>query len=275
MEACNPLTLFLSRSFVTQKELLRSIGSLLEYHQVCGIDQYPMHPGLSGFLSSENTGETESLRAPDHQSTIADTQMTSPARSQDQPEGLLDELTERIQSCSVCSLHQSRQISTPGAGSNTVRILIVGDWLTHRPSVQLSGLELFGREEDAMVRRMIEAMGLSESEVFVTNVIKCSIPETCQPTDQHIATCSTHLFDQIQLLQPEIICAMGIIATRLFTGSNLPLSQQRGTFLEYTDPTDKKYNLMATFHPVFLLKNPEMKKAVWDDLQMIVKKLQR
>lgn len=261
------------------QELLGLIRSLLDYHRVCGIDQYPLNPDIAAFLSSPKPAPVARVGSPDQnlvgEQTIEPGRHQAPATGAAYLPGATGELTERIRNCTSCRLHQTRRISTPGRGGGAVRLLIVGDWLTHDTPNQVLGQEVFGVEEDGMVTRMIQAMALSSTEVFVTNVIKCSIPQACQPTDEHIATCSSHLFDQLQVLNPEIICSMGIIATRFFTGSNLPLSQQRGSFFEFTDPTGKQYQLMPTFHPVFLGKNPELKKAVWGDLQQIVKRLGR
>jgi len=155
-----------------------------------------------------------------------------------------------------------------------VKLMVVGDWLTVTAQSPVAAGDLFGKDQDMMLARMIEAIKLSPGEVFVTNVIKCSIAEMCQPTAEHIRSCSSYLDMQIELLAPELICSMGIIASRLLTSQARPLSQQRGHFYSYKTGSKARIPVMPTYHPTFLLQNPEMKQATWTDLQAIKQKLE-
>jgi DNA polymerase len=122
---------------------------------------------------------------------------------------------------------------------------------------------------------MLQAIHLSEDEAFVSNIIKCGIDHTVQPKAENIDACVSYLERQIAATSPEIICTMGIAATRTLLHIARPLSQLRGKFYQYHLDKHRSIPLLPTYHPTFLLKNPEMKRATWEDLQLIEKHLRR
>lgn len=263
---------------LNKHEFIAAFRSLLAYHHSCGIEEYPDREPIESSL--------EALSLLSRQDSNAGVVPIAPGskekvRSSQGSEDLgislnLAELTAEICRCQNCSLHQARQVSTAGSAvtlSIPVKLMIVGDWLTVTDKSSAAVGELFGRDQDMMLKRMIEAIDLSGEVVFVTNVIKCSIPEMCQPTAEHIRSCSSYLEMQIELLAPQMICSMGIIASRLLTAQARPLSQQRGHFYSYKTGSGVQIPVMPTYHPTFLLQNPEMKQATWSDLQAIKRKL--
>ena len=122
-----------------------------------------------------------------------------------------------------------------------------------------------------MLARMLTAIGLTGDEVFVTNVIKCGLAKDCQPAAEHIRICLSFLQRQIVLIQPQIVLAMGMVATKALLDRPESLSQLRGKILDFTASDGRAIPLLATFHPSYLLQNPEMKKATWTDLQILAK----
>jgi DNA polymerase len=120
---------------------------------------------------------------------------------------------------------------------------------------------------------MLTAMRLPPEKAFLTNIIKCAVPSSCRPTDEHIQTCLSFLLRQIMALAPEIICAMGIIATRALLKNTQPLSQLRGKFYPFAVSDERNIPVIPTYHPTFLCRNPELKRATWEDLQSIAKQL--
>ena len=265
---------------MNKQELVTTLRSFLGYHQSCGIEGYPaddtVKNGLEA-LSRHPGGGSRAGGLPKTDKPAARGPGKTVAAAQEQKKQLtVAELGEEIGRCRNCSLHRERQLSTAGrggSGQRPVKLMIVGDWLTvFRESAVTAG-ELFGGDQDLMLSRMVEAINLSPEEIFITNVIKCSVPETRQPTSEHISSCSTYLHMQIELLSPQLICSMGIIASRLLTAQSRPLSQQRGRFFVYTTGSGLQIPVMPTYHPTFLLQNPEMKQATWADLQAIKQKL--
>jgi DNA polymerase len=149
--------------------------------------------------------------------------------------------------------------------------MVVGDWPVagqgSTPSL------LMGPEEDVMLEKMMAAIGLSPEQYCVTNVLKC-----CPAAGQEVApawgqTCASFLQREIGIIRPAIICAMGEIAARALLGGAEPLLRLRGRFTPCRYQDDPPIPVMPTFHPRFLLANPEMKMAAWKDLQAVQRRL--
>jgi len=264
-------------TIVKDSELLLSLRALVKYHHTCGIRGYLKNnlqeSGLSAALVTLSSRSDQNIQDKKAEAVTPikhkqDEQASVAVKGQS-----ITELHAEISRCRSCSLHESRQIDTAGAGGETPRLLIVGDWFMVPHGSSVTGQELFGTEQDQMLKRMMTAIELENEDIFITNVIKCSLPETSQPTAEHITCCSSYLKIQIESLRPQLICSMGIIATRLFSGVSKPLSQVRGHFFSYTTGSGRSIPVMPTYHPTFLLQNPEMKQATWSDLQAIKQKL--
>lgn len=244
---------------------------MVAYHRTCGLEYYydgeVLEAGVEQIKRSmEGTEQSrqspERLRSPNPDS----------AAGEDRGEVVtIENLAREIQQCRICPLHQSRKVSTEGTGGLEPDLLVVGDWLMHDPMVKST--TLFGEEQDLMLSRMIAAIDLQPSQVFVTNVIKCSIPGTATPAVDQIETCLSYLKQQINILVPKVICTMGTPASQTLLGSNRPLIGLRGRFHTFQPRGGKAIPLMPTFHPSYLLKNPEMKQPTWSDLQAVKKKL--
>ncbi|MGW8195792.1 MAG: uracil-DNA glycosylase, partial [Desulforhopalus sp.] len=180
---------------------------------------------------------------------------------------------EEVRVCHTCDLHKKRIYPVAGRGGDTVRLLVVGDWLASDATGKLEPGHLFGVQQDRMLSRMLAAIKLAPGDVFVTNVIKCAIPATLQPQATHVESCVSYLRRQIVALMPEVICTMGMIAARAVLGRRQPLSKLRGQFFNYEVGEGKNIPVIATYHPTYLLQNPEMKKAAWADLQLLAKRM--
>jgi DNA polymerase len=124
-----------------------------------------------------------------------------------------------------------------------------------------------------MLARMLAAINLPVAEVFITNVIKCAVPATCQPQAGHVQSCVSYLRRQIAALAPELICTMGMVAARVIVEKSQPLSRLRGRFHDYEVTPGVRIPVLTTYHPSYLLQNPEMKAATWTDLQLLAKQL--
>jgi DNA polymerase len=257
-------------------EYLEAVAELLDYHRNSGIECYPRNDGVDRFL---NTVDSKKLRAVSqgygdasavNQSRMSTTSMWKGelAEVKASPE-FLEAIAEDIAICRACSLHEQRAGYRVGSGNSNVRLMLVGDWLRCPRELSLPGSTQFGVEEDRMVSRMLEAIRLEMDKVCVTNTIKCAVPDGCQPTSENIRTCVSYLYRQIALIEPEIICGMGLVAAQALLGSAQPLSRLRGSIHSFTAGTGKQLPIIVTYHPTFLLQNPTMKKAAWTDLQSI------
>jgi DNA polymerase len=180
------------------------------------------------------------------------------------PGTTLTGLYAEIEACRLCSRHQSRKGPITGAGTTGVKLLIIGD----APSAEddLSGVPISG-DPGLLLDKMLAAIGLNRAAVHLSLLTRCHSPEP--PGKEEVDTCLPFLLQEILLVRPTVICTMGPLSARKLLHTGKPLSQLRGRFHDF-----QGIPLMATFSPEFLLKNQEMKKATWLDLQMIQKKMQ-
>ncbi len=247
-----------------QIDFLQSVSSLLHYHGAIGIDAYPADATLLRFLESAAL-PAASVAAP------RETARTIPGV--DVPDERMSDIVDEVSSCTGCVLHTKRLLSVPGQGGEHPRLLIVGGWRIGEEGAIIPPGCILGQEEDGMVLRMLSAIRLQPEDAFVTNVIKCAVPSTCQPSAENIHTCFSFLLRQIIALSPEVICTMGIAATKALLKNTQPLSQLRGKFYPFALSDQTSIPVIPTYDPTFLLRNSEFKKATWEDLQSIAKLL--
>ncbi|MFA6900850.1 MAG: uracil-DNA glycosylase [Desulfurivibrionaceae bacterium] len=248
-------------------EFLQDVRQLVAFQQAIGIEGYPRTPELESFV----TGPQQPAAAAKQQTAAASNPpppLKSSARQQAvaaaMPDTTLLELYAEMQTCQRCQRHQTRSKAITGEGTTRVKLLIITD----APSAEddLSGLPMSG-EPGQLLDKMLGAIGLSRDAVHLSLLTRCHAPEP--PGKEAVDACLPLLLKEIMLVAPKVICAMGPLAAQKLLHTSKPLSQLRGRFHDF-----QGIALMATFSPEFLLKNPEMKKATWMDLQMIQKKIQ-
>jgi DNA polymerase len=137
----------------------------------------------------------------------------------------------------------------------------------------LQGLPFVGKAGE-LLTKMICAMGLSRDEVYIANIVKCRPPNNRPPQEDEIAACQPFLIKQIEAIAPRIICALGTFAAQTLLASHIRISDLRGKFFDFrgSDLCDG-IKVLPTFHPAYLLRNPEEKKKVWEDLKKIMKEM--
>ena len=254
----------------TRNDLLGGLQSLLRYHQVIGIANYPRNADVASFLAR---------RPQEARKDVAGKMAAATPGLPKKPPAMapspvkIGDIEAEIINCHACELHKQRIYPVPGRGPDKVRLLLVGDWLSAEAPGALPAGQLFGVQQDEMLSKMLVAINVSASDVFITNVIKCAVPGTCQPQAGHVASCSSFLRRQIVALGPEIICTMGSVAARAVLEMAQPLSRLRGRLHVYEVAKNHTIPVLATYHPTYLLQNPEMKQATWTDLQFLAKKM--
>ena len=174
--------------------------------------------------------------------------------------GRLTALAREADGCERCELHRTRGKVVFGSGSLAVSWLFVGEAPGAEEDKQ--GLPFVGRA-GALLRSMLISIGLSREDVYIANVLKCRPPNNRDPFGQEVRECSPFLHRQIDLVQPEIIVAMGRFAAQVLLDSDQSLGQLRGrphNFGETLIP------LVVTYHPAYLLRSPTAKSKTWEDL---------
>jgi DNA polymerase len=119
-----------------------------------------------------------------------------------------------------------------------------------------------------LLTKIIQAMGLTRETVYICNVIKCRPPGNRNPLPGEIEQCFPFLKRQLEGIQPRVICALGSVAAKVLLGTDAPISRLRGRFHDY-----QGVPLMPTYHPAYLLRNPEKKREVWEDMKRIMARL--
>jgi DNA polymerase len=136
-----------------------------------------------------------------------------------------------------------------------------------------------GEEEDAQGRpfvgpagqlltKIIQAMGLRREEVYIANVVKCRPPANRTPKPEEVSVCKPFLLRQLRAISPKVICALGGVSAQALLESGEGISRLRGRFHRWDG-----IPVMPTFHPSYLLRNPERKRAVWEDMKQVMELL--
>ncbi len=270
--------------------LSNQVRHFLAFHQEMGIASYPALPELRQFLTrvqqpsqsapfvgkqgqQQQTQFTPSASSPMRQKKkvekIPIQPVTESAQQSVQQELAL--FNQELDQCRCCASDAEPKIIR-GQGSSAPRLLIVGDCFVG--TAWKKGL-FWGEEEDAMLWRMIQAIGLERKDVYVTNAIKCPQPAASgQPAAALEQSCFSHLEKELQIIRPKLICAMGDAACQALLKTKAPLARLRGRFHTYKYPHGGIGKVMPTFHPRLLVQHPEMKQATWKDLQAVQRALQ-
>lgn len=181
------------------------------------------------------------------------------------PSETLDRIRQDMGECGQCGLGASRTHLVFGVGNPHARVVFVGE--APGRDEDLQG-EPFVGEAGKLLTKIIQAMGFQREDVYICNVLKCRPPENRNPGPEEIEKCEPFLLRQVQAVKPEAIICLGTFAAHTLLRSKAPISQLRGTFHDYHG-----IPLMPTFHPAFLLRNPAMKREVWEDVQKVMKRL--
>lgn len=185
--------------------------------------------------------------------------------SKREKELLLACLREEIGGCTRCKLHNGRTNLVFGEGNPGAELMFVGEGPGFEEDQQ--GRPFVGRAGQ-LLTKIIEAMGLKREDVFICNVVKCRPPENRNPEKDEISSCEPFLLRQIDIIRPKVIVCLGTFSAQLLLSTEEKISTLRGKFYDFHGT-----KLIPTYHPAFLLRNPAMKRPVWNDMQLVMKEL--
>ena len=200
------------------------------------------------------------------------TDLTEPANgpvmSVEQRRHALEVLTETVAGCSRCAdLASSRRHTVFGVGKIDAELCFIGEApgadedATGEPFVGAAG---------QLLNRIIAACGMKRQEVYICNIIKCRPPGNRLPQLQEAANCREYLEKQLELVRPKFICALGACAAQNLLDTKAPIGRLRGQFHHYRD-----IPVVCTYHPAYLLRSPEKKKDVWEDMKKLLQRMGR
>lgn len=185
----------------------------------------------------------------------------------------LEKIAEEVRKCCKCGLGSSRTNAVPGEGNPNARIMFVGEAPGADEDAQ--GRPFVGRAGQ-LLDKIINACGLKRSDVFIGNILKCRPPDNRDPRADEIISCLPYLQRQIEIIEPEIIVALGAHAARTLLNTTKSIGQLRGQFHEYYSGIGRPpIKLMATYHTAYLLRNysPENRRRVWEDMKKVLAEL--
>jgi len=174
-------------------------------------------------------------------------------------------IREDIGDCTRCALHKGRNKLVFGDGNPAARIMFVGEGPGADEDAQ--GIPFVGKAGQ-LLNNMIAAMGLKREEVYIANVVKCRPPGNRTPEPEEGNTCSPFLFRQIDVVRPQVLVALGATAATYLLGARQPLAGLRGRVHAF-----RGMQLIITYHPAYLLRDPRQKKEAWADLQIAMREL--
>lgn len=179
----------------------------------------------------------------------------------------LESIATMISGCTKCSLHQSRNKTVPGQGCQSPDIMFIGE--APGADEDRQGKAFVGRAGQ-LLTKMIEAMGYRREQVFIGNILKCRPPGNRKPLPVEMETCMPYLKRQINVLQPKVIITLGGTAAEGLFDVNTGITRLRGKWLSF-----EGIDVMPTYHPAYLLRNPAAKRETWQDLQAALRRLGR
>ena len=182
-------------------------------------------------------------------------------QTQDRRQPLL-EIKREVAACQKCpELANSRTHTVFGSGNARAQLVFVGEAPGFEEDLQ--GLPFVG-PAGRLLTKMIEAIGFSRNDVFICNVLKCRPPGNRNPKPDEVVNCSPYLWQQIDLIQPKVLCALGNFAAQTLLKSTQSISKLRGMIHSV-----RNYQIVCTFHPSYLLRNPSDKYKAWEDLKRV------
>ncbi len=174
----------------------------------------------------------------------------------------LGAIKSNLDNCSRCKLSRGRNHIVFGEGDPKARLVLVGEG----PGFEEDKMgKPFVGAAGQLLTKIIQAINLTRSSVYICNIVKCRPPKNRNPLPEEIDTCVPFLKRQLDAINPDFICALGSVAAQTLLETTQPVTKLRGRFHDY-----KGTKLIPTYHPAYLLRNPEKKRDVWEDMKMLM-----
>jgi DNA polymerase len=170
------------------------------------------------------------------------------------------ELQAKVAACTLCGLHKTRTQTVFGVGRRDAQLFVIGE--APGADEDRQGEPFVGRAGQ-LLNAMLRAIGLPRSEVYIANILKCRPPGNRDPQPDEQTSCTPYLTQQIALVQPKVLLAVGRIAAQWLLQTDTPIGRLRGRVVPYGE---RNTPLVVTYHPAYLLRSPLDKAKAWTDL---------
>ncbi|HEX2876248.1 MAG TPA: uracil-DNA glycosylase family protein [Polyangiaceae bacterium] len=266
------------------RNLTEALRAHAEWQQACGTVALPAaEPSLQLAVGSSQLGPSASappiepvrLERPEPSRERAPSPAPPPKLTADSSRLTTEErqhrltvLADEVKSCTKCALHIERKQAVFARGNGSSGLCFVGEGPGADEDEQ--GFPFVGAAGQ-LLDRMIAAMGIERDDVYVCNIVKCRPPKNRTPEPEEMSACMPYLTEQLSLVEPQVIVALGKTAVQGLFGTAEGITRIRGRWRLYQG----RIAVMPTFHPAYLLRNPAAKREVWADLQLVLKHLGR
>lgn len=187
-------------------------------------------------------------------------------RPRNTPKLTLEKLAIDVTHCTRCPLHKTRTKTVFSRGNPSADLMIIGEAPGFHEDQQ--GLAFVGKS-GALLEKMLQSVGFSMETVYIANVLKCRPPNNRDPLAEEISQCAGYLSEQLTLVAPKIILAMGRFAGQFLLNTTSPLNKMRNQLHDY-----QQVPVLVSYHPAYLLRNPIEKKNAYNDLLRVKHLLQ-
>jgi DNA polymerase len=180
-------------------------------------------------------------------------------------------IREDIGDCQRCKLAPTRTHIVFGSGNPNAELVFVGEAPGGDEDEQ--GLPFVGRAGQLLTKIIdtsVDPGNITRADVYICNILKCRPPNNRNPEPDEVAACNSFLKRQLAAIRPKVVCCLGTFAAQNLLQSAVPISQLRGRFHDIDN-----MRVIATFHPAYLLRSPEKKREVWEDMKLIGAELRR
>jgi uracil-DNA glycosylase family 4 len=249
-------------------QLIRQVRQRLDSLRAAGVEYLPARgetpPPAVPTAASEAAPAPAALFAANADSAVQKAEELSPEQRRHE----LQVLAERVAGCTRCAeLVRNRTRTVFGVGPIDVDLCFIGE----APGFDEDRRgEPFVGEAGQLLNRIIAACGMKREEVYICNILRCRPPGNRQPLPNEAANCREYLERTLELVRPKFICALGATAAQNLLGTSVSISRLRGNFQDY-----RGIPVMCTFHPSYLLRTPEKKKEVWEDMKKLLQRMGR
>jgi len=197
----------------------------------------------------------------DSLSTVGEPRHSVTVEAQNDNVMTLESIRHEIGDCQRCKLAAKRTNIVFGSGNPNAELVFVGEAPGYDEDQQ--GLPFVGRAGQ-LLTKIIESINLKREDVYICNVLKCRPPENRNPEPDEVATCNPFLKRQLATIRPKIVCCLGTFAAQTVLQTPASISKLRGRFIDMDG-----IRVIATFHPAYLLRSPDKKREVWEDMKQI------
>jgi uracil-DNA glycosylase len=181
----------------------------------------------------------------------------------------LADVARKVAACTRCrELAETRTQTVFGVGNPYSRLVFCGE--APGADEDRQGEPFVGRAGQLLNDIIVKGMKMRREDVYILNILRCRPPNNRAPLPAEAAACREFLDRQLEIIQPKFICCLGAVAAQNLLGTDTPIGRLRGTFHDY-----QGIQVICTYHPAYVLRNPQAKKPVWEDIQMLMAEMEK